>query len=74
MSYIIIQHGGTENFDFVDALTNDQGTSLIKFKSEKEAENFSIDSVALWEGGDIYTSSESKEVTEKNSKKIKELD
>ena len=40
----------------------------------KEAENFSIDSVALWEGGDIYTSSESKEVTEKNSKKIKELD
>ena len=43
MSYIIIQHGGTENFDFIDALTNDQGTSLIKFKSEKEAENFLTD-------------------------------
>ena len=53
--------------DNLDSYDND--LSILK-----EAENFSIDSVALWEGGDIYTSSESKEVTEKNSKKIKELD
>ena len=39
----------------------------------KEAENFSIDSIALWEGGNIYTSDEPKE-TDKNNDKIKELD
>ena len=39
----------------------------------KEAENFSIDSIALWEGGNIYTSDEIKE-TDKSIDKIKELD
>jgi len=39
----------------------------------KEAENFSIDSIALWEGGNIYTSDEPKK-TDKNNDKIKELD
>jgi hypothetical protein len=39
----------------------------------KEAEDFSIDSIALWEGGNIYTSDEPKE-TDKNNDKIKELD
>ena len=39
----------------------------------KEAENLSIDSVALWEGGKIYDTQEAKEI-EKNIEKIKELD
>ena len=39
----------------------------------KEAENLSIDSVALWEGGNIYDTKEAKEI-EKNIEKIKKLD
>ena len=39
----------------------------------KEAEKFSIDSVALWEGGNIYTSKEIKE-KDQNADEIKELD
>ena len=52
--------------DKLDSYDND----LSKLK---EAENFSIDSVALWEGGNIYALDEVKK-TNKNNDKIKELD
>ena len=52
--------------DKLDSYDND----LSKLK---EAESFSIDSVALWEGGNIYALDEVKK-TNKNNDKIKELD
>jgi|TARA_R110000824_G_scaffold42966_3_gene125836 hypothetical protein len=47
MSYIIVQHkdGGTEerslvSFNMLDALIDETGTNIKKFKSEREAEDF----------------------------------
>ncbi len=55
-----------QSLDKLDIFAND--LSILE-----EAKNLSIDSVALWEGGDIYDTQEVKEI-DKNIDKIKELD
>ena len=55
-----------QSLDKLDIYAND--LSILE-----EAKNLSIDSVALWEGGDIYDTQEVKEI-DKNIDKIKELD